>query len=123
MARRFKQLLKWKNGLKANSTDRIIMDMNKVVESVRYVGGNWSEALKDGSGMSLTAGKFGSRLMRTGMSYRAGKMYNFGLNGASTICSGASLGCQTVAYYTDKANPKASLYFYVAAQGFSIAAY
>ena len=101
------------------------MDMNKVVENVIYVGGNWSEAikaLKDGSGMSLTAGKFGSRLMRTGISYRAGKMYNFGLNGASTICSGASLGCQTVAYYTDKANPKASLYFYVAAQGFSIAA-
>jgi|APCry1669192647_1035423.scaffolds.fasta_scaffold28948_1 hypothetical protein len=101
------------------------MDINQVVESVRDVGGNWSQAmkaLKDGSGMTLTVGKFGSRLMRTGMSYRSGKLYNCGLNGASTICSGASLGCQTVAYYTGKANPKASLYFYVAAQGFSIAA-
>jgi hypothetical protein len=101
------------------------MDMNKVMENIIYAGGNGSEAiksLKDGTGMTLTVGKFSSRLMRTGMAYKAGKMYNFGLNGASTICSGASLGCQGVAYCTSKANPKASLYFYVAAQGFSIAA-
>jgi hypothetical protein len=101
------------------------VDINQVVESVRDVGGNWSEAmksLKDGTGMTLTVGKFSSRLVRTGMAYKAGKVYHFGLNGASTICSGASLGCQGVAYYTSKANPKAALYFYVAAQGFSVAA-
>jgi len=101
------------------------VDINKVMENIMYTGGNWSEAmksLKDGTGMTLTVGKFSSRLMRTGMAYKAGKLYHFGLNGASTICSGASLGCQGVAYYASKANPKAALYFYVAAQGFSVAA-
>jgi hypothetical protein len=69
--------------------------------------------------LTLAVSKFSCRLMKIG---RSGSPLSCLLNGASTFCSGTSLGLQGVSYMAGQTAPESAFGFYLASLGFSIAA-